>query len=98
MILIDGEARPEISAMDRGLAYGDGIFRTLATREGRPLLWRRHYAKLVHDAARLKLAVPEADVLEDEVKTVCKDHGARAVKIILTRGAGRRGYVYAGDE
>ncbi len=98
MILVDGEARPEISAMDRGLAYGDGVFRTLAARDGRPLLWCRQYAKLVHDAARLKLQPPEADVLEDEVKTVCKGHGACAVKIILTRGAGRRGYGYAGDE
>ena len=98
MILVNGEAHPEISAMDRGLAYGDGIFRTLAAREGRPLLWRRQYAKLVHDAGRLKLQPPEADVLEDEVKTVCKDHGACAVKIILTRGAGRRGYGYGGDE
>ena len=98
MILVDGEARPEISAMDRGLAYGDGIFRTLAASEGRPRLWRRHYAKLAHDAARLKLEVPQADVLEREVRTVCQDEGECAVKIIVTRGAGRRGYAYAGDE
>ncbi|HZN25130.1 MAG TPA: aminodeoxychorismate lyase [Burkholderiales bacterium] len=98
MILINGEARSEISAMDRGLAYGDGIFRTFPARQGQPLSWRRHYAKLAHDAGVLKLAMPEADVLESEVRAVCKDHGACAVKIVLTRGAGLRGYRYAGDE
>jgi len=98
MILVDGEPRPEISATDRGLAYGDGIFRTLAASAGRPCFWTRHYSKLAHDAAVLKLQLPRADVLEGEVRAVCKDHEACAVKIIVTRGAGPRGYSYTGHE
>jgi 4-amino-4-deoxychorismate lyase len=98
MIFVNGEARPEIPATDRGLAYGDGVFRTFAAREGRPVLWQRHYAKLAHDAAVLKLDVPHADVLEEDVRAVCKDHVACTVKIMLTRGTGARGYGYRGDE
>src|SRR4051812_7344710 len=98
MILVNSEARSEISVMDRGLAYGDGVFRTLPARDGRPLLWPRHYAKLAHDAGVLKLQIPEADVLENDVRAVCKDHAECAVKIVLTRGHGPRGYAYRGDE
>ena len=98
MILVNGETRSEIPATDRGLAYGDGVFRTFPAREGRPLLWPRQYAKLAHDAAVLKLNVPQPEVLERDVRAVSKDHDACAVKIILTRGSGLRGYAYRGDE
>jgi len=98
MILVNGEARSEIPATDRGLAYGDGIFRTFPAQDGRPLLWRRQYAKLAHDAAVLKLHVPNADVLEEDVRVLCADREVCAVKIVLTRGSGVRGYGYRGDE
>lgn len=98
MMLVNGETRSEIPATDRGLAYGDGVFRTFPAREGRPLLWPRQYKKLAHDAAVLKLHVPRPEVLERDVRAVSKDHEACAVKIILTRGSGVRGYGYHGDE
>jgi len=97
MILVNGEARDQVSAMDRGLAYGDGVFRTFPARNGAPVQWQRQYAKLARDAAVLELRVPQADVLETEVRTVCGDEPACAVKIIVTRGAGARGYRYTAE-
>ncbi len=40
--LVDGLAAERISALDRGMQYGDGLFETLAVYAGRPLLWERH--------------------------------------------------------
>lgn len=99
MILVNGEARSEISAMDRGLAYGDGVFRTFPARHGEPAHWRRHYAKLARDGAVLGLHVPAAVTLAAEVKSACRGQPECTVKIILTRGVGARGYRYpAGAE
>lgn len=94
MILVNGEARSTIGATDRGLFYGDGVFRTFSARNGRPLHWKRHYAKLAHDCAALALAAPDADDLESEVTRACESRPACAVKIIVTRGSGSRGYAY----
>lgn len=91
MILVNGQCAESVSALDRGLAYGDGIFRTLRTRTGQPLWWRDHYAKLVADCAALDLKCPEAAELHLEVCRVA-EAGEGVVKIILTRGTGARGY------
>ena len=97
MILVNGEVASEVSARDRGLAYGDGVFRTIAARDGRPLHWQRHYQKLAQDCAVLRLSVPEASILESEVRVACGDKSRCAVKIVVTRGVGARGYAYARD-
>ena len=94
MILVNGEARSTISATDRGLFYGDGVFRTFPAIDGRPLHWTRHHEKLVHDCAALGLRAPDACELEHDVAKACESRPACTVKIIVTRGTGRRGYGY----
>ncbi len=37
MMLVNGQPSDSIDARDRGLAYGDGVFRTLRMANGRPL-------------------------------------------------------------
>ena len=91
MIHVNGQRSDSVSALDRGLAYGDGVFRTLRTHAGRPLWWRDHYAKLAADAAALALACPAEAGLLAEVRQVAET-GHGVVKIMLTRGAGARGY------
>lgn len=90
--LIDGEANGCVSPLDRGLAYGDGVFRTLKVRNQQPVWWRDHYAKLAHDCAALKLACPEPNVLLGEIDSVTQQLNSAAVKIVITRGPGERGY------
>jgi 4-amino-4-deoxychorismate lyase len=91
MILVNGHPAETVDARDRGLAYGDGIFRTLRTRAGQPLWWRDHYAKLAVDCAALMLCCPdEADLRADVCRVAVAGEGV--VKILLTRGVGARGY------
>lgn len=46
MILVNGQPGDTLPVQDRGLAYGDGLFETLAVRDGKPLHWDRHMARL----------------------------------------------------
>lgn len=91
MILVNGRPADAVDARDRGLAYGDGVFRTLRTHAGQPLWWRDHYAKLAADCAALMLDCPDEASLRAEVCRVAAA-GEGVTKIILTRGAGARGY------
>lgn len=91
MSLVDGVPVDCLSVRDRGLAYGDGVFRTLRVRGGQPLWWQDHYAKLEHDAAALNLPCPRATVLQDEIERLAAGQDGLA-KLILTRGCGPRGY------
>ncbi|NWG86209.1 MAG: aminodeoxychorismate lyase, partial [Hydrogenophilaceae bacterium] len=61
-ILVDGEPRAAISVLDRGLMYGDGVFRTIRLEAGRAVWWQDHLAKLAADCARLGLACPGPEV------------------------------------
>lgn len=92
MVLINGLQDAAISAFDRGLAYGDGVFRTLAVRGGAPSHWRRHYAKLASDCATLSLNCPSAELLTSELREICRIEPDCVVKIMITRGVGQRGY------
>ena len=58
LILVNGIESQSVPATDRGLAYGDGVFRTLLLRDGAPQQWERQYRKLAHDCAVLNLDVP----------------------------------------
>jgi 4-amino-4-deoxychorismate lyase len=94
MMLVDGVEDSKVSAADRGLAYGDGVFRTLAATGGVPRQWPRHYAKLAADCAAIALACPAEPLLRREIGLVCAGAGDSAIKIVVTRGAGPRGYRY----
>ncbi|MFP4129268.1 MAG: hypothetical protein ACLFSJ_00860 [Halorhodospira sp.] len=39
--LVNGRAEAAIAPEDPGLAYGDGLFETVAIADGRPRLWDR---------------------------------------------------------
>lgn len=91
-MLIDGVETSQMDADDRGLAYGDGLFETLALHEGRVLALDRHLERLARDAERLGLAPPSCSLLREEIDAVCRGHSRGVVKIILTRGSGGRGY------
>ena len=74
----------------RGLALGDGVFRTLRVRSGKPLNWRWHWARLVADCEKLKLPAPDEAQLREDVAKVAP--GDAVVKATITRGQAGRGY------
>lgn len=91
-MLINGQPGTLLSAQDRGLAYGDGIYRTLEVKAGHPLLWRWHWQRLAADCLALRLPCPEEALLLQEIGQVCADLPRAVVKVMLTRGEGPRGY------
>ncbi len=92
MMRVNGEVTDHISALDRGLLYGDGLFETLAIVKGEPLQWSRHYARLNRSCQRLNITPPEGDLLLAELRELCAGKARAVAKIIVTRGVGGRGY------
>lgn len=91
-VLVDGAAENRVSALDRGLAYGDGLFETNRVVNGAAPLWQRHMARLRDGCERLGLPLPNAATLAEERSRVAEGMADAVVKIILTRGRGERGY------
>lgn len=91
-ILVNGVPSTTIDVMDRGLQYGDGVFRTIKADSGKPRWWKDHYRKLREDCEALGIQCPEEPLLEKEVDWIAARAGVGVVKIIVTRGAGSRGY------
>ena len=97
MILVNGKTIDVISVMDRGLAYGDGLFETIAVKQGKTLLWDLHWQRLEAGCKRLNIDCPEADLVQQELQQLLGrasvSHKQQCViKIVLTRGTGTRGY------
>lgn len=90
--LVNGRPDALISPADRGLSYGDGVFRTLPVIHGKPQVWALHYAKLSEDCSRLSLSCPPASELLEDIQQLYADHTSGVAKIIISRGAGGRGY------
>ena len=91
-ILVNGQCGTSLPASDRGLLYGDGLFETLALDHGKPLLWNRHLQRLTEGCRRLRLPIPDAKLLSDEIAQIADPHSRSVIKIILTRGSSSRGY------
>ncbi len=90
--LINGRPGEHLAIDDRGLAYGDGLFETIAVRDGRPRFLERHFARLSAGAERLRLPAPDQAEVEAELLAACAGLNWGTAKLILTRGRGPRGY------
>jgi 4-amino-4-deoxychorismate lyase len=98
-MLINGQPGTQVSALDRGLQYGDGLFETLRWELGRLRWFERHLARLVLGCERLGIPLPEPKLLRAEAESLAQGLSRALVKIIVTRGAATvRGYRPGGDE
>ena len=91
-MLVNGKPGSTISIRDRGLLYGDGVFRTLRASQGKALHWPLHYQKLKRDCTALGITCPDEALLCAELDQVLVQHPDGVVKLIVTRGEGARGY------
>ena len=83
----------ELAPDDRGLAYGDGLFETIAVEGGRLSRFAWHRQRLANGLDRLKIPARDVlSVLDAELDNLVKGHGAAVAKIIVTRGSNERGY------
>ncbi len=92
MIIINGEYDDSLSSLDRGLLYGDGVFETIAVKQGQPQYWREHLKRLRLGCEVLGLSGLDNAVLRDEVSRIVGVDTQCVIKIIITRGIGDRGY------
>ena len=90
--LVNGIEGAALDPLDRGLQYGDGVFRTLYVVNGKPRWWEEHLAKLAADAMRLSIVCPEASLWQADLAHLAGRLSGGVIKLLLTRGSGARGY------
>ena len=102
-VLVNGIESSSISVNDRGLSYGDGLFETLRVRNNKIPLWDYHRARLISGCRRLGIHLDlqalntEIQQLLDSVGTTGRPVSAdQLIKIVITRGPGKRGYSSVG--
>lgn len=99
-MLINGKQSNQITASNRGLAYGDGFFSTIKVKLGEMQLWDLHLTRLQKSAKRLSFPLFNWHALTLELQTFAKQctiQEEMVIKIILSRGAGGRGYSIDGS-
>lgn len=95
-VMIDGRIVPPeravVSVFDRGFLYGDSVFETLRTYQGRLFALQEHLERLQQSAARVLIPLPVSlEVLRAELLEAVQAQGSAEayVRLTLTRGIGR---------
>lgn len=92
MMLINGQPQESLSALDRGLSYGDGLFETIRLVGTHAPLWEKHMQRLLGGCERLRIPAPDLQQLWQEALHISKGLPHAVLRITLTRGSGERGY------
>lgn len=90
--LVNGKRQSQITITDRGLQYGDGLFETIAVRDGVICLWDRHWQRLSSGCERLGIHGIEENILRLEAEALAAGRQRSVLKVMITRGSGGRGY------
>lgn len=93
---INGQEKTELSIIDRGLSYGDGIFTTAKISNGKVVLLDQHIDRLVSGCNRLQVAKLNSKDLYQQLSNVAKAYEKATLKVIITAGSGGRGYSRVG--
>lgn len=96
VIAVNGVLGAQVSPLDRGFAYGDGVFETCKILHGKIPLWQLHKERLLKSCEKLFIPV-SIDLVEAQFANLiaslaAKDTKHAVVKITVTRGQGGRGY------
>ena len=91
-VIINGHQGDQISTIDRGLIYGDGVFETIAVKQGEIQFWDDHLKRLEHGCDVLSITPPDFSELKKETQQLIQAKQNCIIKIIVTRGVGGRGY------
>ncbi len=91
------DTRSAVASIDeRAFQYGDGLFETIAIRSGEPRLWQYHLDRLALGCERLGIATPDHKQLRLSLQNALAQSSTASdscvVKIIVSSGAGSRGY------
>jgi branched-chain amino acid aminotransferase len=83
-----------VTASNRGLRYGDGLFETIKLVNGQMPLFALHIERLLHGLNTLHMSLPEnftPDYLQQSILTVCERNNCTAaarIRVSLFRGNG----------
>lgn len=102
IIWVDGEfydeGEPAVSALDRGLLLGYGVFETLVVENGVPFALTRHLKRLENSARIIGLALPERGRLREAMSDVLNRWNDQAdqsdrgrLRLTVTGGVGPLG-------
>jgi branched-chain amino acid aminotransferase len=93
---VQSEHDAKISVFDHGFLFGEGVYETLRTYNGKVFLFDRHLRRLRMSAERITLAVPfdDAEFLSriDATIATAQLDGEAYIRILLTRGVGEMTY------
>lgn len=99
IVLLNGKFMPEADAVvplnDRGFLLGDGLFETVRVANGKPFRLAQHLERLTRGAEFLKIPLPFAprEIQKFAEQLVRHNELAEAaLRVMLTRGPGARGY------
>jgi branched-chain amino acid aminotransferase len=89
-----------VSVFDHGFLYGEGVYETIRTYNGQPLLFDRHLRRLRTSAGMMALPVPLTDEeLGDRLRDTMRSGGfgeagceEAYIRILITRGVGELSY------
>jgi len=100
-VSVNGRITPErdavISVFDHGFLYGEGVYETLRTYNGRPFLYDRHMRRLRRSARMIVLDLPlsDDDLARQIAETTAAAQLGRAeayIRVLVTRGVGELTY------
>lgn len=93
--MINGIVADHLMINDRSIHYGDGLFETILCADNKLYHWQQHYQRLRTSAEQLKITCPDEGTLLEDIKELVSNNitgNSCVIKIILSRGAGERGY------
>ncbi|WP_435929880.1 aminodeoxychorismate lyase [Dryocola sp. BD613] len=92
MYLINGQRQTTLPANDRAVQFGDGCFTTAAVRNGKVIFSEQHLHRLQQACEKLLLPFTEWSLLACEMQQLARNEALAVLKVIISRGAGGRGY------
>lgn len=92
MIWVNGDIATHLPVTDRGLLYGDGVWETIGVQQGKPQLLDWHLQRLSAGLQALNISFPNLEAFRAEILAACVAQERAALKLIVTRGSGQRGY------
>ncbi|KAB8313312.1 aminodeoxychorismate lyase [Erwinia endophytica] len=93
---INGEAQDSLAVGDRAIQFGDGCFTTARILCGKVVALGAHLQRLSLACERLLIRGVDWDALRDEMLFAAATRVEGVLKVILSRGAGGRGYSASG--
>ncbi len=88
---VNGRQQDNVAINDRALAYGDGIFTTAKICDGKIEFLSEHLTRLIEGSKYLGFSFDKKKLVE-EITSLATNYQSAVLKIIVSAGAGGRGY------